>query len=213
MIDDVYLPKEVLASVGGAWGRRRSNVSIMEVMGIKQHSNNSDRNKEQVISDIVERLPSTISVKKRQLKEAWKNVAEEVYALRSNNHKSNYNHVKRVFLENEALVAPLMNRCPCFMQILSHILQDKFGFRVQKVDYTSEMKSWGEEESRRIGCSVAMFLRKRYEASERSERAVRTPVGATTQHIRMQRFALGCRHLVFADFFSFFFEIFSKLFL
>jgi len=31
-----------------------------------------------------------------------------------------------------------------------------------------------------------------------SERAVRTPAGATTQHIRMQRFALGCRHLVWS---------------
>jgi len=37
-----------------------------------------------------------------------------------------------------------------------------------------------------------------YLAKERSERAVRTPAGETTRHIRMQRFALGCRHLVWS---------------
>jgi len=38
---------------------------------------------------------------------------------------------------------------------------DKFGFRVQKVDWKSDMKDWSEEDCRRVGCSFATFLRKR----------------------------------------------------
>jgi len=58
-------------------------------------------------------------------------------------------------------VRELMEQCPRFREILSHILEDKFGWRVQKVDWTSEMSDWGLEECRRVGCSFANFLRKR----------------------------------------------------
>ena len=67
--------------------------------------------------------------------------------MRSNNHKSNYNHVKRIIRENETLLAPMMTRCPAFLMIISHILEDKFGFRVRSVSYTSEMTDWEEEET------------------------------------------------------------------
>jgi len=92
---------------------------------------------------------------------AWTAVAEAVYEMRSNNHKSNFNHVKRIFKENEALLAALMSRCPTFMIILAHILEDKFGFRVRNVSFTSAMTDWEEEESKRVGCSLATFLRNR----------------------------------------------------
>ncbi len=93
--------------------------------------------------------------------ENWKSLAEEIYALRSNNHKSNYNHMKQVFKENEKLLAPLMLRCPRFAVILSHILEDKFGFRARKVEYTLGMEDWRDEECKRVGCSLALFIRKR----------------------------------------------------
>jgi len=69
--------------------------------------------------------------------------------------------LKRIFEENEELVGELMERCPRIREILSHILEDKFGWRVHKVDWTSEMADWGLEECRRVGCSLATFLRKR----------------------------------------------------
>jgi len=45
--------------------------------------------------------------------------------------------------------------------ILSFVLENKFGFRVKDVDWTSRMTDWGEEECKRVGRSLATFLRKR----------------------------------------------------
>jgi len=93
--------------------------------------------------------------------EQWVNLAEEVLAMRSNNHRSNYVHVKRIFKEREELVRELMERCPSFREILAFVLEHRFGFRVRKVDDRLEIAHWGQEECKRVGCSLATFSRKR----------------------------------------------------
>ena len=93
--------------------------------------------------------------------EHWVNLAEEVLAMRSNNHRSNYIHVKRIFDEREELVRELMELCPSFGMILAFILEHRFGYRVRKVDDRLEIAHWGQEECKRVGCSLATFLRKR----------------------------------------------------
>ena len=59
------------------------------------------------------------------------------------------------------LLLPMVERCPTFAIVLSHILLNKMGFRAQEVDFTSEMVDWEEEERRRVGRSFAFFLQKR----------------------------------------------------
>ena len=150
MIPDEFLPVEVIEAEGGA-KRRRSSVadSIREMVG-------------QLVPRKGDMLPSDIRTDLHREKIGkWKSLAEEIYEAKSNNYKSNFIHVKRIFADNEELFAPLVEHCPVFKIILSHVLVDKFGFRVQKVDWKSDMKDWSEEDCRRVGCSFATFLRKR----------------------------------------------------
>ena len=70
-------------------------------------------------------------------------------------------HVKRAFSDNEKLLEPLLERCQKFETILSRILENKLGFRAGDVDWTSEMKNWGNNECRVVGRSFAYFVRKR----------------------------------------------------
>ena len=52
-------------------------------------------------------------------------------------------------------------QCPNFILILCFILEDKFGFRVRKVDWTLLMVEWTEQDCKRVGNSLAAFIRKR----------------------------------------------------
>ena len=45
--------------------------------------------------------------------------------------------------------------------ILSFLLEDRFGLSVKKVDWTKRLENWDETDLKRVGCSVATFLRKR----------------------------------------------------
>ena len=157
IIPDEFLTANVLEAEGGAKRRRSSaSVSFKEIIRLKS-----------VIQEEIRVVPMTTKEKlietivRGERVRAWTDLAQEVYNLRINNYKSNFLHIKRIFEENEELVSELMELCPKFREILSHILEDKFGFRVQKVDWTSDMSDWGLEECRRVGCSLATFLRKR----------------------------------------------------
>ena len=41
------------------------------------------------------------------------------------------------------------------------MLTDRFGFRIQSVDFEIELSEWGQEDCRLIGCAFATFVRKR----------------------------------------------------
>jgi len=41
------------------------------------------------------------------------------------------------------------------------MIEDRFGVRVQKVSWLSEMKEWRLEQCRRVGSSLSTFIRKR----------------------------------------------------
>ena len=99
MTPDVFLPRDVLEAEGGA-RRRRSSVSLREIVGLVPSNNN-----EQLLVAPT-RLSS--SSEENKIKEAWKTVAEAVYETRSNNYKSNIIHVRRIFGENEELMKPLL---------------------------------------------------------------------------------------------------------
>jgi len=53
---------------------------------------------------------------------AWKKVAEGLVEFRSRNHKSNEFHVKRIFAENAAFLAPILAICPNVKILLANVL-------------------------------------------------------------------------------------------
>ena len=144
MVPDEFLPSNVQRAVGGARKRRRSSISVMGIVGVREQL----------------AIPAS-TVNYRLAKEAWTKLAEEIYEARSKDHEENLSTVRGIFTENGEEILPLNQRCPNFVMILAHILLNKLAFRAQEIDWTSEMGDWGEEESRRVGQSFANFLRKR----------------------------------------------------
>jgi len=173
MIPDEFLPKDVLEAEGGAKRMKRGGSSFREVVGLQERSVGRVHPQAEIVGlerSVQEESEGTIrkdndsigdNLKRNELISEWKGLASHLYELRSNNYKSNFILIKQHFTDKEELVHELVGQCPKFMEILSHILEDKFGWRIQKVDWTSEMKDWGLEECRRVGCSLATFLRKR----------------------------------------------------
>ena len=105
--------------------------------------------------------PSAAELRRRHLSDLWATNADTVYNMRSNNFKSNYVHLQRVFGENDTLLQPLLERCPSFVVILAYILEDRFALRLRSIDWMLDLKEWQKEDSRRVGCALAFFLRKR----------------------------------------------------
>jgi len=104
MIQDDFLPRDVLEAEGGAKRRRRSSFSLREIVGVAPAS---------IVQLQLVSLPRQVeneSVKNRKIMETWKSVADAVYETRSNNYKSNIIHVRRIFGENEELMKPLLVR-------------------------------------------------------------------------------------------------------
>jgi len=93
-------------------------------------------------------------------KDAWEAVAERIYEKRMADHIENVAHVNSIFEEEEKLFTPLLERCPAFVNILGFILENKF-HRVREVDKELNLTDWGDEECRRVGCSLSTFIRKR----------------------------------------------------
>ena len=94
--------------------------------------------------------------KTTKTKEAWAAVAEKIYAKRKA-YVENVAHVQGIFEEEEELLSPLVERCPGFVTILGFILENKFGFRVRQVGKNLTLTDWGDEECRRVGCSLSTF--------------------------------------------------------
>jgi len=94
-------------------------------------------------------------------KEAWEAVAERIYENGKADHIENAAHLHSIFEEEKELFSSLVGRCPGFVTILSFILENKFGFRVREVDNKLNLTDWGDEECRRVGCSLSTFIRKR----------------------------------------------------
>ena len=143
-IPDDILPDAVLEAEGGA-KRKRSVVILREIVGLPPAK----------IEQQLPQEPLTMT------KERWKNFAESIYETRSTNHKANYTQLKKVFVENIELLAPVMVRCPNFRAILSYMLVDKFGLRVRKIDKESLMENWTTEDCQKVGNSFATFIRQR----------------------------------------------------
>ncbi len=163
LIPDEFLPVDVFEAEGGA-RRRRSVLSLREAVGLppaRIEINNDQVHpaEEQAEMPAIEAQEQSLALVTTN--NEWKRIAEVIYAMKSNNHKSNYLHITRKFDENEALFAQLIERCPRFPIILSFIMEERFGFRVKSVDWTSKMENWKEHECACVGKSVATFIRKR----------------------------------------------------
>ena len=85
-IDDMWLPSDVIAAEGGE-RRNRSSVLSQEpfrkLVGSCPEGGEGEEEEEESRND------------RNELKKRWTILAKEVYGKRSNNHKSNFNLVKR----------------------------------------------------------------------------------------------------------------------
>ena len=103
-----------------------------------------------------EERPSTVL---KKTKNEWKAIAEKIY--RSSKKPGYSDSIARsVFEEEKELLSPLVEKCPGFVTILGFILENKFHFRVRHVNKTAKMTDWGDEQCRRVGCSLSIFIRK-----------------------------------------------------
>ena len=147
MIPDAFLLSDIFEEEGGARRRRRSSVSIREIVGISPAEPTNNNNEQQIIS--------SNSVVNR-----WTTLAEDLYSTKTNNHKANFTHLKKAFDNNIQLLNPLTTRCPDFRTILAFSLADRFGFRVKKIDQETTMSEWTMEDCRKVGNSLATFIRR-----------------------------------------------------
>ena len=172
-VPDEFIPVSVFWEEGGPSRKRSSSKSSEEVIrSIVSSSREKGRKIHPAAVDRAEpsqanERPLTAARKSRKALEnsktveQWKKIAEEIYSTRSNNHKSNYIHVERIFEKNEVMFAPVLLLCPRFAIIIAYIMEDRLGWRVRKVDWTKKMKDWDGQDCRRVGCSLATFIRKR----------------------------------------------------
>jgi len=93
----------------------------------------------------------------------WKKVAEGLVEFRSNNHKSNAAHVKRIFAENAAFLTPILAICPNSKIILSHVLTNAITLkniraRVSPGSEASRLKHLTENEASILGKNFRKHL-------------------------------------------------------
>jgi len=155
MVDDEFLPSDVFEAAGGA-RRRRSSISLRELVAGLEEEDSEEREDPLPLLTLSPNSRTFRNTSVRQIEGMWKELAIEIYELRSD-----LDEVKFVLWENGELTDPLIERCPVFETILAHILLNKLAFRARDIDFTSEMVGWGDEESKRMGRSFANFLRQR----------------------------------------------------
>ena len=145
MIPDELLPLDVYEAEGGM-NRIHSVVSFRRDSSRVQYVVAPTYDKvTDVVSPKTGETNAVMETHTRTISEMWIALANEVFQTRSSNYKSNIIHINRLFEDNSELVSTMMGRCPLFRVILSYILEDRFGFRVKKVDWTSDMRNWGED--------------------------------------------------------------------
>ena len=97
----------------------------------------------------------------------WKKVADDLLEFRSNNLKSNENHVNKIFAENTAaFLAPVLAICPNVTILLANVLTNAASFKINKAwVYPSPngeppplLQNLTEEEAARLGKSFRKHL-------------------------------------------------------
>ena len=90
----------------------------------------------------------------KQITAGWKKVAEGLVEFRSNNHKSNEFHVKRIFAENAVFLAPILAICPNVKCLLANVLTNAVSRNTKKARVSpgseaSRLKNLTEAEGER----------------------------------------------------------------
>ena len=102
-----------------------------------------------------------VAVKERSKKEEAVAIAEAMYVFRSNSQKMNLQHVHDVMREHSGFFLLILEINPTFDVMLSHIMENKFGFSVRSIPHNRKIGDWNEEDAMHVGVSLATFIRKR----------------------------------------------------
>jgi len=97
----------------------------------------------------------------KQITAGWKKVAEGLVEFRCNNHKSNEFHVKRIFAENAAFLAPILAICPNVKCLLANVLTNAVSRNSKKARVSP-----GSEASRLKNLTEAEGERKKWKKSK-----------------------------------------------
>jgi len=96
---------------------------------------------------------------------AWKKVAEGLVEFRNKNLINNESHVKRIFAENDAFLAPILAICPNVEILLANVLTNKLTLKINKAwvypsqnSDISPLQNLTEEEAARLGKSFRKHL-------------------------------------------------------
>ena len=84
---------------------------------------------------------------------------EELYDKRSNKAESNLLVVQETLKQHITIFAPVLELCPHLDIILAHMLVLRLGWQVKEVDFTTKMTEWSEDDCRKVGRSMATFMR------------------------------------------------------
>ena len=73
--------------------------------------------------------------------------------------ESNLLVVQETLKQHITIFAPILERCPHLDIILAHMFVLRLGWQVKEVDFTTKMTEWNEDDCRKVGRSMATFMR------------------------------------------------------
>ena len=73
--------------------------------------------------------------------------------------ESNLLVVQETLKQHITIFAPVLELCPHLDIILAHMLVLRLGWQVKEVDFTTKMTEWSEDDCRKVGRSMATFMR------------------------------------------------------
>ena len=96
---------------------------------------------------------------KRKQVVQWQNLGDEIVNGKGITAAQWIVIVEKIFAENEALTAPVVERCPLITIVLANAMEVRTGFRVQYVPKGTPLKYWTKKDARRVGRSMSTFVR------------------------------------------------------
>ena len=109
--------------------------------------------------DEEEDRPKTLVTTTRLAIEEVELIALEMYCFRTNIVAVNGTNIKIVMARYPLFFNPIIERNPHFDVMMANMLVLRFGVQVKEVDWTKELKSWDQEDNRRVGRAMAPFIR------------------------------------------------------
>jgi len=88
-------------------------------------------------------------------------IGDELYGIRSKNHRSNLLHVRTIMEKHPEFFEPIIARYPKFDVMMARLLVNSFGFGVGRIAPLVKLVDFKDHHSETVAKSVATLLQKR----------------------------------------------------